>query len=54
MQAAYVVLNIAATAATALIGIAGAWALAKIGQNKNLANLNIAISQVIDTAQQTV
>lgn len=54
MQAAYVALDIAATAATALIGVAGAWALAKIGQNKNLANLNIAIGQVIDAAQQTV
>lgn len=54
MQAAYVVLDITATAATAMIGVAGAWALAKIGQNKNLANLNIAIGQVIDAAQQTV
>lgn len=54
LQTAFAALDIVTTAATALIGIAGAWALAKIGQNKNLVNLNIAISQVIDAAQQTV
>lgn len=54
MQVAYVVLDITSTAATAMIGVAGAWALAKIGQNNHLANLNIAIGQVIDAAQQTV
>lgn len=53
-EAAIVALDIAATAATALIGVVGAWTLAKIGQNKSLSNLQAAIKQVIDAAQLTV
>ena len=47
-------LDILAKAAIAAIGLAGAWATAKIGQNNKLANIKAAISQVTQAAQTTV
>lgn len=48
-------LDILAKAAIAAIGLAGAWATAKIGQNnKKLANIKAAIGQVTQAAQTTV
>lgn len=47
-------LDILAKAAIAAIGLAGAWATAKIGQNNKLANIKAAISQVTEAAQTTV
>ena len=41
-------------AAIAAIGLAGAWATAKIGQNNKLANIKAAIGQVTQAAQTTV
>ena len=43
-----------AVQALALIGVAGAWAAAKIGQQSKLSNLNAAVEQVTAAAQQTV
>ena len=47
-------LDILAKAAIAAIGLAGAWATAKIGQNNKLANIKAAIGQVTQAAQTTV
>lgn len=47
-------LDILAKAAIAAIGLAGAWATAKIGQNNKLSNIKAAISQVTQAAQTTV
>lgn len=47
-------LDILAKAAIAAIGIAGAWATTKIGQNNKLANIKAAIGQVTQAAQMTV
>ena len=47
-------LDILAKAAIAAIGLAGAWATAKIGQNTTLANIKDAIGQVTQAAQTTV
>ena len=44
-------LDILAKAAIAAIGLAGAWATAKIGQNNKLANIKAAIGQVTQAAQ---
>lgn len=46
-------LDILAKAAIAAIGLAGAWATAKIGQNNKLANIKAAIGQVTQAAQTT-
>ena len=42
-------LDILAKAAIAAIGLAGAWATAKIGQNNKLANIKAAIGQAYST-----
>ena len=47
-------LDILAKAAIAAIGLAGAWATAKIGQNNKLANIKAAIGQVTQAAQTPV
>ncbi len=44
--------EIAAQLAVALIGVAGAWAAAKIGQQSKLSNLNAAVEQVTAAAPQ--
>lgn len=49
-----VLMDIVATAVMAAIGVAGAWLAAKLGQNKKLANIAQATSQVILAAQLTV
>lgn len=49
-----VVMDVVATAAMAAIGVLGAWLAAKFGQNKKLANIAQATSQVILAAQLTV
>ena len=48
------VLEIVATFFITLIGVFGAWLMAKINQNKKLTNIGIATKQVIEAAQQTV
>lgn len=48
------VADIVATAVMAAIGVLGAWLAAKFGQNKKLANIAQATSQVILAAQLTV
>ena len=54
MELVNVGLDILAKAAIAAIGLAGAWATAKIGQNNKLANIKAAIGQVTQAAQTTV
>ena len=49
-----VVMDVVATAVMAAIGVLGAWLAAKFGQNKKLANIAQATSQVILAAQLTV
>ena len=48
------VLGIIATLATTLIGVFGAWLIAKIGQNEKLKSIKSATEQVILAAQTTV
>ena len=48
------VLKIICAAVVALIGFAGAWLTAKIGQNTRLSSIANATQQVITAAQQTV
>ena len=47
-------LDILAKAAIAAIGLAGAWATAKIGQNNKLANIKAAIGQVTQTTVEAM
>ena len=54
LEAVQALTEIAAQLAVALIGVAGAWAAAKIGQQSKLSNLNAAVAQVTAAAQQTV
>lgn len=54
LEAVQALTEIAAQLAVALIGVAGAWAAAKIGQQSKLSNLNAAVEQVTAAAQQTV
>lgn len=54
LEAVQALTEIAAQLAVTLIGVAGAWAAAKIGQQSKLSNLNAAVEQVTAAAQQTV
>ena len=54
LEAVQALTEIAAQLAMALIGVAGAWAAARIGQQSKLSNLNAAVEQVTAAAQQTV
>ena len=51
LEAVQALTEIAAQLAVALIGVAGAWAAAKIGQQSKLSNLNAAVEQVTAAAQ---
>lgn len=48
------IVQIAATLLITLIGVLGAWLTAKIGKNKELANIATATDEVIRAAQTTV
>ena len=53
LEAVQALTEIAAQLAVALIGVAGAWAAAKIGQQSKLSNLNAAV-ETVGELQQTL